>query len=584
MHIQLGIRSKLFLISLAIIVVMAIISGVYIESHLRSWLESRIETELQRHASSISTLIENTVTEDSMETMDGLADSLGSEISSRVTFIAESGVVLGDSEVPLEDVPEMDNHGDRREFRVALGAGLGVSRRYSTTLETSMMYVAVPYEINGSIGVVRVSMPLTEVDRIIGRMRTIVLLATFIGLLVAILMTAIASHLMSGALRTLVDYSKKLAEGGRGGRLVVTSRDEVGGLAGSINLLGEELENVVDELATERNHLEGVLEAIDDGVLAIDGNQVVTLANSAVLELLGQSRPLVGKTLLETIQVPALYDAVGMVDGGTPVTIEFVLPGMTPTHVLAHITSHGGGGGRVIVLRDVTEIRKLENARRDFFANASHELRTPVGIIQANAETLERGALEDSAKAGQFIDAITRNSARLSALINDLLQISRIEAGKYHFEMKTTPVRPSVDSALNALANLAGSKDISMTTDVPEDLAVFADENALEDVLFNLVDNAVKYTGDGGRVSISAKQVDDLVLIEVEDNGTGIAPDERDRIFERFYRIDKGRSREMGGTGLGLSIVKHLVTAMNGEVSVRTATPKGSIFTITLKA
>jgi two-component system phosphate regulon sensor histidine kinase PhoR len=596
MRIRPGIRGKLFLISLAIIVVMALISGVYLEGELRGWLQSRIETELIRQARLIADFIEASPQLQTMEDFDHLADKSGAVTSSRVTIIAEDGTVLGDSEIPLDEVPLMENHGFRPEIREALAAHDGVSRRYSSTLEMELLYVAVEYERDGERGVVRVSMPLKEIDIAVARLRTMILIAGVVGLIVAAIMTGLASHFMFSALRTVMQNARQIIEGTGGGRLPVYSQDEIGGIAGSINRITDELEKVLSELSTERNHLQAVLEGMNDGVVAVDRNQKITLVNSAAQQLLEMKQSPVGRGLIEFIRVPALDDLVRQKDG-TPAIIEFDLPSEIPRRILAHITRQPSGEGKVIVLTDVTEMRKLERARRDFFANASHELRTPVGIIQANAETLIHNPVGDPEKKQEFLDAIHRSSQRLSRLINDLLEISRIEEGKYEIRLRPTSIKGPADRAADALKQLASEKNITIKLEVPEDLTAVADMKALEEVIYNLLDNAVKYTQEGGQVIVRAVEVGESggasergtaggannhVRIEVEDNGPGIAPRDRERVFERFYRVDTGRSREMGGTGLGLSIVKHLVMAMNGKVEIRTASPRGSIFQVSL--
>ncbi len=584
MRPRLGIRGKLFLISFAIIVVTAVGIGLYLETRLRDLLTSRIEGELTREARIIASLLESSGTDGTSEALDPLADRLGRDSSARVTIISEDGTVLGDSGIPAEEIGNMENHADRPEVVHALGRGLGQFTRLSSTLETYMLYIAVPYEAEHGRGVVRVAMPLSEVDQAVGRLRAMIAVGVLVGLIVAGFMIALASQFMSGTLRTVVTRAKDIVEGRSGPRLVVSSHDELSRLAGSINRMADELEGAFAELATERDHLEAVLEGIEEAVVAVDGNQTITLVNESALKLLELSGSPVGRSLLEVIRVPVLYDLASEARERGVKTVEFDLPTSTPRRILAHVTSQRSGEGKVIVLRDVTAVRKLEQARRDFFANASHELRTPVGIIQANAETLMSMPDGDPDKTRAFLDAIHRNSERLSSLISDLLQISRIEEGKYTLDMKPVDVQGPAYSAADAMERPAQEKEIGIERSIPDDLMVLADRKALEDVLFNILDNAVKYTQKGGRVIVRGARSDGRVRIEVEDNGPGIPPKDRERVFERFYRGDAGRSRETGGTGLGLSIVKHLVTVMGGSVKVEPAAPHGCVFVISLKA
>ena len=583
MKIRPGIRTKLFFISVAMILLMAVVSGLWLELHLETWLEFRIETKLGQHAKAVADLIELSPPSDSTESWDLIADRIGGDISARITIFNSEGAVLGDSDIPTGAIPDAENHSDRPEFIDALNSGIGVSRRRSATVEVPMLYVAVPYNFDETRGVVRTAMPLHEVDIVISRLRAMIAIAGLIGLVVAAIMSGIASHMMSSTLRTIIESAKQITEGKARPRLDIPDRDEIGGLAGSINRLGDELEKTIGELGLERDQLESVLEGIDDAVIAVDGDLSITLLNTAAINLLALASAPVGRSLLDAIQVPALIELVTGHRPGEPASAEFELPGLPPKRVLAHITMQRKSSGRVIVMRDVTEVRKLEAARRDFFANASHELRTPIGIVQANAETLIGRASVDPEKTDEFLQAIHRNSVRLGKLIEDLLQISRIEEGKYPVNLEPEDIKTPILNTVNAITNLAREKNITITLEVPSDVRAEADRDALEEVLMNLLDNAVKYTPDTGQVTIRASETDTEVRIEIEDNGPGIPIPDRDRIFERFYRVDDGRSREMGGTGLGLAIVKHLVTAMGGMVSFEPSRPHGSKFIVTLR-
>jgi len=581
MGLKLGIRGKLFLVSFAIILFVGLVSGIYLQNRLIDWYETRLVENLTGEARAVAEFLSTEPHDNDPVVIDDLADRLGSSLDIRITVISEDGVVLGDSEITPEQLAETENHSDRPEFTEAVGTGFGLSRRYSTTLRDELIYVAVPIG-DGSDGVVRIARPLSEVGHAVKRLQGILLVAGLVGLVIAGIISILASYYMSGTLKKLINFAKDVSEGKYEPGQDVIQQPEFAGLAGSITRLAEDLEKTMGELATERDHLNAVLKGMEDGVVAVNDMQVITLINPAAMELLELKHTVVGQKIFDVIRIPVLVDLIAGDDEQGPTTIEFDYPGLIVYRILATVAPFSAKAGRVIVMRDVTEVKRLEQSRREFFANASHELRTPVGIIRANTETLLEGAMNEPESAENFIDGINRNSLRLTNLLNDLLQISKIEAGKFRIEPK--PVDPGEITAriLETMDHMVAKKRTAIRNDIPTDTRVLADEKALEEVLVNLIDNAIKYTQDNGSIVVDSVREGNKTHIRVIDDGPGIPPIHRDRIFERFYRIDPGRSSDMGGTGLGLAIVKHLMSAMGGTVSYHPAQPHGSMFTITL--
>lgn len=575
---RIGIRGKLFLLTVIAVLAVELAAGLYLERELRLSLDNRIENELLLHAQSARDLFEVNETELEIDSIDPLTDRLGGSTDARVTVIAIDGTVLGDSELSVSEVEAVDNHATRPEILEAQDVGTGTSRRYSNTIRTDMLYVAVAFDH----GTVRVSKPLQEVDAAIQRLRVVLALAGVLALALAGFVAGLLSHFVSGRLRTLVDAAHAMAEpSGTPTRLPVSSSDEIGGLAGSFNRMAEDLEETVSALADERNRFETVLESMDEAVLAIDSGDRVTTINGAAREMLGLSSKLGPKPTLDLIRVPELAELVGHAREGRPCDLEIELIDRGRRRVLARATPQAGGGA-VLVMHDVTEIRRLETVRRDFVANVSHELRTPVSIIRANAETLLEGGLADSDDSRRFLEAMLRHADRLGRLVADLLDISRIEAGKYQMNPKAVKMAPIVRRVLEVVDAKAEAKGMSIELDVPEEVEAYVDPKALEQVLVNLVENAVKYTPEEGHVEVAAVPGKSQLRLEVRDNGPGIDPKHRARIFERFYRVDPGRSRDMGGTGLGLSIVRHLIEAMGGQVGVEGREPHGSLFWVSV--
>ena len=348
-------------------------------------------------------------------------------------------------------------------------------------------------------------------------------------------------------------------------------------LANWVNFLAEDADRSHQALARERVLLATGAEGVTQGVIAVDGEHRIELLNDAARRMLNVSSSPVGEPLIEFVRVPQVF---ALIDGDEAATAEVQLSG--GTRALIRVARKFEHEGRVLLLEDVTAMRRLENVRRDFVANVSHELRTPVAVIRANAETLLAGPKDDPAMAGKLIDGLHRNAERLARILADLLDLSRLDAGQYRLELGTVPVRLAIDQALSAVETNAAKRGVGVEVDAPEELAVTADPKALDQILVNLIDNAVKYTRPEGHVRVAARRDGDAVRVEVRDDGPGIAAKHRERVFERFYRADPSRAREAGGTGLGLSIVKHLVESMGGEVGVEPNEPSGSIFWLRL--
>jgi two-component system, OmpR family, phosphate regulon sensor histidine kinase PhoR len=579
--LRLGIRGKLFAISLALIGLAALTSGVLVETVMRSLLVERLTEELTRVAgvsAEALAMIEEPIARGSEQL---LVQRLGRLAHARVTVVSHDGLVLADSALSTAELAHAENHADRPEVRRAAQAGRGIATRYSETIGTDMMYVAVP--LRGSTrGVVRVAMSLADVDALISHMRWLITGAVLLGLAIAGGMGALASYLASRSLLSLVTRARALASGVRGERLSLDESDELGKLAGSFNHMADELDRTLGALGQERDRVHAILESLTDGVLALDAKAQLSAVNGAARALLGVSSVAPDTPLIELIRVPELLEIVAHAQAGRTAHAEFVWPGPPRRTLLATAAPQRARGTAVLVLRDVSELRKLETMRRDFVANVSHELRTPVSIISANVETLVGGALRDPLRAEEFLGAVQRNAERLSRLVNELLDLSRIEAGSIELDLKPITAEAAVGAVLDLLETRAHDRGLTLELAVEDDVAFVGDGRSLEQVLVNLVDNAIKYTPRGGSVGIDIKRDRGDALIEVWDSGPGVPAAHRARLFERFYRVDPGRSRDMGGTGLGLSIVKHLVEAMRGSVGMRPRAPNGSVFWVRL--
>lgn len=575
---NIGLRGKLFATSFILMAIVGGASGLFLEHQLREWVVSRTESAVLTHAESVRVALETAAPEATIPATDAVAERMGQATGARITVIDRRGRVLGDSSLSVEGVREVENHADRPEVRAALERGRGTSRRLSDTVEREMLYLAVPYETAASEGVVRASLPLEALGASVRRLRWYLGGAGLVGLVVAVAMSGLASHLAARNIRALVSRAEDRARSTPSpGGVAPAPDDPPAPSSSSIGEMAGRLEQTVDDLARQRDRMEAILESMSDAVLVVDDGRRIELVNSAAADLFRLTEDPTGRPLGDLVDQPAVDELYEKASGGgrPSVELEYERDGETH-HLIARAAREPSTHSVVIVIHDVTELRRLERVRRDFVANISHELRTPVSIIRANAETLQDGALEDPEHAPQFLDSILRTIERMSDLVDDLLDISRLEAGRYGIEPAPVQVRPVVDQTLVDVA--AGlDDDLGLSNDVDEDLWVVADRQALHQVLLNLVDNAAKYT-DEGRIWVRSKRDDDTAVVEVHDTGRGVPEEDRDRVFERFYRVDSGRSRDEGGTGLGLSVVKHLVENMDGEIGYRPGKVQGSIF------
>lgn len=389
----------------------------------------------------------------------------------------------------------------------------------------------------------------------------------------------IALAIARRSLRELADQTRNVVrDTGRRVALGDSARgDEVRELGEWVNFLAEDADRSHQALARERVLLSSVAEGLTQGVIAVDGEHRIELLNDAARKMLGVSSTPVGEPLIEFVRVPAVFE---LVDGNEAATVEVQLPNGPRT--LIRVANRWGGDGRVLLLEDVTTVRRLETVRRDFVANVSHELRTPVAVIRANAETLLAGAKDDPVMGPKLIDGLHRNAERLARILADLLDLSRLDAGQYRMDLSKVEVKAITEQSLTAVETQALAREVTIDVQIPDGVMVKADPKALDQIFVNLIDNAVKYTKPKGHVWVQAHVDDTHVRIDVRDDGPGIAEKHRGRVFERFYRADPSRSREAGGTGLGLSIVKHLAESMGGSVGVEPNTPNGSIFWLKL--
>jgi two-component system, OmpR family, phosphate regulon sensor histidine kinase PhoR len=586
--LTLGIRAKLFLLAVGLIIVSMTVAYAYMRSELDKEITDSIRADLEVRARLVAMKVESELAGvDDLAAWDALADELGTESQARVTIIRRDGKVLGDSKVPLSGLPVVENHAQRPEVKAALATGHGESSRLSHTIDERMIYMAVPLERAGQIlGVARVAMPLTQVDAAIGRLRAVLSFASVLALGVAVILASAAAELASKRARLLTAAARRMAAGDLESRGVLQGEDEFAELSRALDQLARSLSASIRALRAERDRLSGLLAGMQEGVLLLDAENKVMLVNPALRGMLLLGVDAVGKTPLEVIRhadLKELFDEVAT--HGEPLSREIDVAGLRPRRLLVRVAPLAGEQqGLFAVFVDVTEVRKLESLRRDFVANVSHELRTPVTAIRSAAETVQSAAANDPTAAVQFIDIIARNAERLHGLVEDLLDLSRIESRELRLSMEPLDSATIFSHVASLFKERAEKKHIRLIDELPRNLApAQADRRALEHVLTNLVDNAVKYCGSGAEIRLKAQENGESLRLVVEDTGPGIEARHLPRVFERFYRVDPGRSRELGGTGLGLSIVKHLAESMGGTVGVESTPGVGTKFSLTLR-
>jgi two-component system phosphate regulon sensor histidine kinase PhoR len=512
--------------------------------------------------------------------------TLGRETGIRITLIRPDGSVVGDSE---HDPDTMDNHGDRPEVVDAQTRRVGLARRYSHTLQEFMLYAAIAVRKDGQVrGTVRTAMPLREIDARLATMRRTIAAGALIGILAALLVGIAVARRITAPVAEMTTAAAAMRDGRYEARVRQLPHDEIGILGDALNRLGAELTRRIATMSHDQAQLRAMIAGMVEGVIAVDDRDRVLYSNNAACTLFGMdSGGGRGRTLWEVVRLAGLATLVGDARArGEPVHRELaVYRGATELALDAHATAFAvhGAGGVVVVLHDVTDLRRLERIRRDFVANVSHELKTPLTSIKGYLETLLDGALYDEQNNLRFLQKIETHVARLADLVRDLLDLAHIESREGSLPLAPVDWRSVVDEAVRRHESAIERKSLTCTVQsTAEPVIVFGERGAMTHVIDNLLDNAIKYTPGSGTVSITLDRHGPLGELLVEDTGVGIPEQDRERIFERFYRVDKARSRELGGTGLGLSIVKHCVHAMGGTVHVDSAPGGGSRFVVRL--
>ncbi len=589
------IAVKLTLTLVGFVAVTLFIAGLYLNQALRrlavEGLEARLATAAQLLHDEARSLLAR---EAAPEEIQAFAVHAGQSSDFRVTLIAPDGRVVGESNLRLRDLAWVENHRGRREVEAALAGRQGRDLRRSTTVDAPLLYVALPVRDDGRIlGVVRTALPLGVVTSSHAAIHRALRLGGVVALGVALGIGLFVAHRVTRPVIEMQSVSRAMSEGDFSARAPIRSPDEIGQLGRALNAMAASLQDKLEDLEHERAKTGAILDSMVEGVIAVDAQDHLLVINEPARTILGVGRGRgEGKPFLEVIRNVDLHGLLRQARAtgqGALTSRELIVPGRVDRRLQVNAALLRLGAdeiGVVMVLHDISELRRLEQVRTEFVANVSHELRTPLTAIQGYLETLLSGALEDRANARRFLEIVARHTERLGRLLNDLTDLSNIELGKVSLRIEPTELGEIVDSVIGIIRPRAQSAGVTLDVALAADLPpVKADRDRLAQILINLVDNAVKYTPAGGQVTVSAHATAPaMVEIAVRDTGVGIPATDLPRITERFYRVDKARSRELGGTGLGLAIVKHLVIAHGGELRIASEVDKGTLVRFTLPA
>jgi len=589
MAIKRSFKSKLILSYVFVILVSFAFIAFFLDKNLEENSLHNIQSSLVTQAH----LIENQITAESIKKEDLtslgiLVKTLGSKTNCRITVINRIGIVLADSEKSKQDILSMENHINRPEVRTALAGDIGIDTRYSSTLKIDMLYVALALKDKKEItGILRLALPLESVQKTLFAIRKIVVIEFIFAIILAFVLGSIVAGNTIRPINRMIHVSRRFSEGDFSRRILQSPKDEIGELANTLNKMAQDIEDKIKEVKTQNQKLAAIFNSMIEGVIVVDKEGHIISINPTIEKIFEVSKKDVEKkAFLEAIRNNDISDVISSVlKKGQPVLEELTL--MYPIRKISEVNAtpifdNNEVAGCLVVIHDITEIRKLETVRSDFIANVSHELKTPLTSIKGFIETLLEGALDDKENNRNFLTIIQEHAERLNNLVNDLLSLSHLESKEITLDKENVNLRQLVEGVIIGFKSQLTKRNIEVKDELPATLSIKADKDRIEQVITNLIDNAIKFNKDKGTIKVYSQDANGKIKIIVEDSGIGIPEKDITRIFERFYRVDKARSRELGGTGLGLSIVKHIVELHNGCVGVESTEGFGSKFWLIL--
>ena len=585
MNMKVSFKYKLIFSYIFVILVSFGFIAFFLDKNLEENSLQNIQSSLITQANLIeSQIVPERLREEDTPYLESLVKGLSSKTTCRITVINNKGRVLADSKKLQEEIPQMENHLYRPEVKVAFDGGTGIDTRYSSTLKINMLYVALPIKDKTGIpGILRLSLPLKSIQKTLSTTRKIVSIGLLFALMLAFVLGSIVATRIIRPINRMIQISRKFSKGDFSRRIIQVSKDEIGGLAVTLNKMAQDIEDKIKEIKTQNQKLAAIFDSMIEGVIIVDKASYIVSINPTIEKIFNVLKKEVkGKAFLEVIRNNDIYEIISNVlNEGKSFSAEISL--VLPVHKIFEINAtpifdNNIVNGCLVVIHDITEMRRLETVRSDFVANVSHELKTPLTSIKGFVETLLEGALDDKENNRNFLKIIQNHAQRLDNLVNDLLSLSHFESKEIKLNRVNFNIRQLVEEAASGFSSQLKNKDIEIKNELSESILLMADRDRLEQVITNLIDNAIKFNKAKGFIRIFGEEIKDKVKITIEDSGIGIPEKDTPRIFERFYRVDKARSRELGGTGLGLSIVKHIIELHGGMVGVESTEGFGSKF------
>lgn len=585
-----NIRTQLTLSYIGIVLLVLFAMYFFLAGTLKGLLSDRITNELEVQAALAKEFLKEKLPQKGNFTypvIDDLVDRLGETGKVRLTFIGENGTVWGDTERDGESLIAMDNHLSRPEVQDAIKHGSGLSKRKSTTTQVGYRYLAITMKQDENlIGFCRVAMPMETVNTALGNLQRILLFVSIAGSILAILFSIFITGAIIKPIKKLTQITQSVASGEITSPVEVNSANELGQLSQNFNLMTDRVQEQIERISSENERLETILNNMGEGVLLVNGTSEITYANPAAIVMLNLPEMYVGRALIEINRIPELQALLTEAEQTEAAAFaEIRLENLQESVAEVTVVPVAAESEYVIVIHDVSHVRQLERIRADFVANVSHELRTPLTTIQGYAETLLDTKSTKNKKRKEFIVKILKHSTRLSRLVSDLLELARLESGDIKLKRSLCHLNVFHEQVLDVFEPVLEESGLTLKWEIPEDLPqVNVDSRLFMQVFVNLIDNAIKYTPDGGEIDISAEVVETAadvvneIVVHIKDTGIGIPSESQPRVFERFYRVDTGRAREMGGTGLGLAISKHILLCHNGRIWLDSELGQGTVF------
>lgn len=581
-------QKKIFAYIMSVLLITLIISSFFITQTIKNLNLSQIEEKLVSEAYILSKLLPEDIQTSDIKNIKPILSEVSDRLHIRITVIDIAGKVLGETSY---DPSQMSNHLQRPEIQIALHGGLGKEIRFSSTMNIDLLYIAQPiYKDGNIIGVVRLSTPLKEINGIMRSINSNLIIALIPGLLLSLLLVYAITKSISRPIKEIRNAAVDITKGNLNRFINITSNDEIGELAKAIDFMADSLRDKINSIKDKNTKMEAILSSVVNGIIAVDSNENILFINPMAQEMLNIAEAdFEGKHMLQVIRNNKLDNIIKDILKNksfeeNEITLNY--PEEKKFRLYSNAIKYPESDriiGIIIIIQDITEIRNLEKIRSEFVANVSHELKTPLTSIKGFVETLKAGAIEDNDTAVRFLNIIDDEADRLNRLISDILSLSELENKKNKPRNEIINTSQKIMEIVSLLKNQAVHKNISLNTKIEVDIGKLeGDSDQFKQMLINLIDNALKYTPEGGAIEVGAYNLENNVVIRIKDNGIGIPKEHIPRLFERFYRVDKARSRNVGGTGLGLAIVKHIALQFEGKIEVQSEVGKGTEFILSI--